>query len=33
MFANVMRPDHLVGPEATALPFNISLGAALADFP
>jgi ATP-dependent helicase/nuclease subunit B len=33
MFANVMRPDHLVAPEATALPFNISLGAALADFP
>jgi probable DNA repair protein len=32
MFANVMRPDHLVA-EAAALPFNISLGAALADFP
>ena len=33
LFANVMRPEHLMAQEATALPFNVSLGAALADYP
>jgi ATP-dependent helicase/nuclease subunit B len=33
IFANVMRPDHLVAGEAAALPFNISLGRALAEHP
>ena len=31
--ANVMCPDHLVARDASALPFNISLGRALADYP
>jgi probable DNA repair protein len=33
IFANVMCPDHLVAAEAPALPFNISLGRALAEYP
>ena len=33
IFANVMRPDHLVAGEVTPLPFNISLGVALAEYP
>ena len=33
VFANVMRPDHLVAGEATTLPFNVSLGAALVEHP
>ncbi len=33
IFANVMRPDHLAAGEAGALPFNISLGRALAECP
>ncbi len=32
-FANVMRPDHLIAGEPAALPFNVSLGAALSDYP
>ncbi len=34
VFSRVMRPDHnLPGREARALPFNVSLGAPLADYP
>ena len=33
IFANVMRPDHLVATGAAPLPFNISLGAALDEYP
>ena len=33
LFANVMRPDHLAAAGREAMPFNISLGAALAQFP
>ncbi len=33
IFANVMQPDHMLAAEAKALPFNLSLGARLADFP
>lgn len=34
VFARVMRPDHnLPGAEPRALPFNVSLGAPLADYP
>jgi ATP-dependent helicase/nuclease subunit B len=33
LFANVMRPDHLVGGEPAALPFNLSLGRSLAEYP
>ena len=33
LFANVMQPDHLVAPEAKALPFNLSLGSSLDAFP
>lgn len=32
-FAAVMRPDHLVARDAAALPFDISLGKPLAEFP
>ena len=33
VFANVLHPDHLVAGEAVAMPFNISLGVALAEYP
>ena len=33
VFANVLRPDHLVVGEAVAMPFNISLGLPLAEYP
>ncbi len=33
LFANAMQPDHLLAHEARALPFDLSLGTALADFP
>ena len=33
VFANVLRPDHLVAGEAVAMPFNISLGLPLAEYP
>ncbi len=33
IFANVMRPDHLVATGPAPLPFNISLGAALDEYP
>ncbi|MEP7068311.1 MAG: PD-(D/E)XK nuclease family protein [Usitatibacter sp.] len=33
VFANVLRPDHLVAGEVVAMPFNISLGLPLAEYP
>ncbi len=33
LFANAMQPDHLLAHEARGLPFDLSLGTALADFP
>jgi len=32
-FADVMQPDHALAAGARALPFNLSLGVSLADFP
>ena len=32
-FATVMQPDYLVAPQGAVLPFDISLGKALAEFP
>ena len=33
IFADTMQPDHMAAGEAEPLPFNISLGAALSDYP